>query len=184
LKNFLCRNPQISVRTPEGFLLSRVRGFTPESVTQFFEIYEPAMDTIKHNPARLYSCDKTSITIVWHKHTKILGLKGKRQSSIRRMGIPCDSHQLCESNWTLHSSVTGIFKKKYEARTDEWHTAWINPRMPSLMVDTERDFFPVVSSFHQTYKADKRRTCYLSIGWAVFTHHEPEGHYIRSRESC
>ena len=32
--------------------------------------------------------------------------------------------------------------------TDDWHTAWINPRVPSLGVDTERDFFPVVSSFH------------------------------------
>jgi hypothetical protein len=29
-------------------------------------------------------------------------------------------------------------------------TPWINPHMPSLKVDTERDFFPVVSSFHQT----------------------------------
>jgi len=35
LKNF-CRHPQISVRTPEGLSLSRARGFTPESVAQFF----------------------------------------------------------------------------------------------------------------------------------------------------
>jgi len=39
------------------------------------------MDTIKHNPARLYNCDKTGITTVQHKHTKILGLKVKRQIS-------------------------------------------------------------------------------------------------------
>ena len=39
------------------------------------------MDTIKHNPARLYNCDETGITILQHKHTKILGLKGKRQIS-------------------------------------------------------------------------------------------------------
>jgi hypothetical protein len=36
------------------------------------------MYTIQHNPARLYNCDETGITIVQHKHTKILGLKGKR----------------------------------------------------------------------------------------------------------
>ena len=36
LKNFLRRRPQISVRTPEGLSLSRARGFTPESVAQFF----------------------------------------------------------------------------------------------------------------------------------------------------
>jgi hypothetical protein len=37
LKNFLRHHPQISARTPEGLSLSRVRGFTPESVAQFFE---------------------------------------------------------------------------------------------------------------------------------------------------
>jgi len=37
------------------------------------------VDTIQHNPARLYSCDETGITIVQHKRTKILVLKDKRQ---------------------------------------------------------------------------------------------------------
>jgi len=36
LKNFLCHHPQISVRNPEGLSLSRARGFTLESVAQFF----------------------------------------------------------------------------------------------------------------------------------------------------
>ena len=36
LKNFLRRHPQISDRNPEGLSLSRARGFTPESVAQFF----------------------------------------------------------------------------------------------------------------------------------------------------
>jgi hypothetical protein len=79
LKNFLRRRPQISVRTPEGLSLSRARGFTPESVAQFFFIYEPAMDTIQHNRARLYNCDQTGITIVQHKFTKIFVLKSKHQ---------------------------------------------------------------------------------------------------------
>jgi len=39
------------------------------------------MDTTQHNPARLYNCDETGITILQHKHTKILGVKGKRQRS-------------------------------------------------------------------------------------------------------
>jgi len=39
------------------------------------------MVTIQHNPARLYNCCETGIIIVQHKHTKILGLKGKRQIS-------------------------------------------------------------------------------------------------------
>jgi len=37
--------------------------------------------TIQHNPARLYNCNETGITIARHKHTKILGFKGKRQIS-------------------------------------------------------------------------------------------------------
>ena len=36
LKSFLHHHPQISVRTPEGLSLSKTRGFTPESVAQFF----------------------------------------------------------------------------------------------------------------------------------------------------
>jgi hypothetical protein len=41
------------------------------------------MYTIQHDPARLYNCDETCITILQHKHTKIhiLILKGKRQIS-------------------------------------------------------------------------------------------------------
>jgi hypothetical protein len=118
------------------------------------------MYTIQHtsNPARLYNCDETGITILQHKHTKILI---DRQASdifcsIRKTRTSCDSCQLYESNWTQHSSVIYISKKIYETRTDEWHTAWINPLVPSLGVDTERDFHPVVSSSHQTYKADKK----------------------------
>jgi hypothetical protein len=39
------------------------------------------MDTIQPNPAKLYNCDENGITILLHKHTKLLGLKGKRQIS-------------------------------------------------------------------------------------------------------
>jgi hypothetical protein len=39
------------------------------------------MDTFQHNPAKLYNCDEIGITIVQHKHKKILGLKSKRQLS-------------------------------------------------------------------------------------------------------
>jgi hypothetical protein len=42
------------------------------------------MDTIQHNPARLYNCIETGITTLQHKHKKILGLKGKlRISSVQ-----------------------------------------------------------------------------------------------------
>ena len=72
----------------------------------------------------------------------------------------------------------------YETRTVEWHTAWINPRVPSLGVDTERDIHTVVSSFHQTYNAEKKRSCYLGTGRALITHKESGSRYFSSRESC
>jgi len=144
------------------------------------------MDTIQHNLARLqlrrnryHYC-----TAQTHENISIERQASYNFSSIRRTGIPCDSRHMYESNWTLYSSITCISKKKYERRTDEWLTTWINPRVPSLGMDTEWDFFPVVSLFHQTYKADKRRSCYLSTGLALFTHQEPEGHYFSLRESC
>ena len=98
--------------------------------------------------------------------------------SIRRSGISCESRHLFESNWTLHSSVSCISKKIYATRTDEWKTACINPCVPFLGMDTEREYQPVVSSFHQTYKTDKIRFLYLSNWWALFTHKEPGGHYF------
>ena len=104
--------------------------------------------------------------------------------SNHRSGLSCDSRHLYESNRTLHSSVTCISKKIRETRTDEWHTAWINPRVSSLGVDTERDFHPVVSSIHQTHEAEKIRSLYLSTGWAQFTQKEPGGRKFSSRESC
>ena len=129
------------------------------------------MDTIKHNPARRYNCDKTGITIVQHKHTEILGLKGKRKisslQSAERGSLVTVVNCVSPTGWTLHSSVTCISKKKYETRTDEWHTAWINPRVPSLGVDTERDFFPVVSSFIKNTKPTKDDPVILAL----------DGHY-------
>jgi len=145
------------------------------------------MDAIQHNPARLYNCHDTDISIVQHKHTKTLGLKDKRQISSLQSPerISLVTVVTCMSPTGHLIPPLFVFpRKNYETRTDEWHTAWNNPRVPSLGVDTERDCFPVVSSFHQTHKADKRRSCYLSTGQALFTHQEHGGHYFSSRASC
>ena len=141
------------------------------------------MDTIQHNPARLYNCDETGITFVQHKHTKILGLKGKRQIS---------SVQSAErgSLVTVVKSVspTGhfilpllVFPRKCmkPELTHGTPPGSIHACHPSGWKQSEI-FFPVVSSFHQTYKADKRRSCYLNTGRALFTHQEPGGHYFSS----
>jgi hypothetical protein len=146
------------------------------------------MYTIQHNPARLYNCNETGITIVQHKHMKILGLKGKRQVS-----------PIQTAEWGSLVTVIDcmrpaghvippllIFPRKYMKPEVMNGTLplWINPCVPSLEVDTERNFRPVVSSFHQTYRADKISSCCGSSGQALFTHEKSGGHYFSSRETC
>jgi hypothetical protein len=133
------------------------------------------MYTIQLNPARLYNC--YFCTAQTHENIKI---ERRQMSSVRSADLgSLDSRHVYESNKTLHFSFTCISKKMYETRTDQWHTAWNNPRVPFLGVDTEQDFHPVDSSFHQTHKADKIRSSYLSIGRrALFPYKEPEGQLL------
>jgi hypothetical protein len=71
------RNWQLAVRTRQG--LVREQRVAPEAVSRIFYIFESAMDKIHHSQSRLYNCDETGITVVQHKHTNVVGLKGKRQ---------------------------------------------------------------------------------------------------------
>ena len=116
------------------------------------------MDTIQHNPARIYNCTETGITIVQHKHTKKLGVKGKHQiSSVQSV----DRGSLvtvvtCMSPIGHFIPPLLVFTRKYmKQEMTNGTPPGINPCVPYLRVDTEQDFYPVVSSFHSTYKADK-----------------------------
>ena len=145
------------------------------------------MDTIQHNPARLYNCNKTGIINVQHKHMKILGLKGKGQiSSVRST----ERGSLMKVVTCMRPTVNFIppllvFPRKNmkQELMNSTPPGSIHVCHPLGWIKSEI-FFLVVSSFHQTYKADKRRSCYLSTGQALFTHQEPGGHYFSSRESC
>ena len=171
----------------EDLSLSRERGFTPESVAQFFGIYEPAMDTIQHNPARLYNCDETGITIVKHKHTKILGLKAKPQISslqfAERASLVTVVACMSPTGHFFPSLLVFPRKNMKKELMDGTSPGSIHACHPSEWIQSVF-CFPEVSSFHQTYKARKRKSCYLSTGRALFTHKEPGGHYFCSRESC
>jgi hypothetical protein len=145
LKNFLRRNPQISVITPEGLPLSRARGFTPESV---FPLFFNVRTCKGHHSTQ--SCKTSQLrrnrhpycTAQTHENISIERQASDNFSSIRRTGVPCDSRHLYESNWTLHSTVTCKNKKKYERRSDEWLTDWTNPRVPSPLGGYRARFFP------------------------------------------
>jgi len=132
------------------------------------------MDTIKHKSCKTLQLRRNRhhyCTAQTHENIRIERQASDIFSSIRRPGISCDSRQLYESNWTLHSFFTCISKKKYETRTDEWHTAWINPRVPSLGMDTERDFFHWFLHFINHTKPTKENPFILVL----------DGHYSLTR---
>jgi hypothetical protein len=126
------------------------------------------MDNIQHNLARLYNCDKTGNTTVQHKHTKILGLKGKRQiSSVQsaERGSLVTVVNLWNQNWwmthRLDQSTRANSRGGYRAR-----------------------FSPIGFFISSNVPSRQKRSCYLGTGRALFTHKEPGGHYFSWRESC
>jgi hypothetical protein len=81
LRNFICRHPQLTLRKPQATSAARVKGFTKANVAKFFDIYEPMLQLIKFSPHRLFNCDETGLTVVQHKVSKVISLKGKRRVS-------------------------------------------------------------------------------------------------------
>ena len=79
LRSFMKRHPRLSLRKPQATSVKRIKGFTKENVKRFFDLYEPLLNLVNHNPCRVYNCDETGLTVVQHKTSKVLSLKGKRQ---------------------------------------------------------------------------------------------------------
>ena len=78
-KKFLKRNPQLSLRTPQGTSVNRVRSFNEESVEKFFQLLESEYEKHNYPPHRIFNCDETGLTIVQSKLPKIIARKGKKQ---------------------------------------------------------------------------------------------------------
>lgn len=72
LTGFLARHKELSLRTPQGISYARIKSFTKENVAAFFDLYEPLLEKINQNPARIFNCDDTGLTIVQHKHFKVV----------------------------------------------------------------------------------------------------------------
>ena len=132
------------------------------------------MDTIQHNPARLYNCDETGITVVQRKHTKILGLKCKRQISslqyTERASLVTVVTCMSPTGHFIPPLLVFPRKNVKKELMNGTSPGSIHACHPSEWIQSAF-CFPVVSSFQQTYKAEKEDPVILVL----------DGHYSHTR---
>jgi len=79
LKGVLRRHPQVTPRTPEATSASRARGFNPEVVNKFYDVYEDLLDKYHFQPQNIYNVDETGMTTVQGTGSEILAMIGRRR---------------------------------------------------------------------------------------------------------
>jgi hypothetical protein len=127
LKLFLRRHPNLSFRKPQRVSAARIHAFTQENVDQLYSILEPEMVNIKISPNLIFNVDETGITIVQHKSSKVVGLKGKRQvaslSSAER-GALVTVVTCMSASGQFVPPFAGLPQEEYEIRVAGWRTSW------------------------------------------------------------
>ncbi|KAJ3666603.1 hypothetical protein Zmor_002039 [Zophobas morio] len=78
LEGFLKRNPQISLRRPEGTSLNRIKAFNRDEVSIFFKNLNNVMDKYHFSAAQIFNADETGITTV-QRPSKIYAQKGQKR---------------------------------------------------------------------------------------------------------
>ena len=144
------------------------------------------MCTIQHNPARPCNCDEAVITIVQYKHTKILGLKGKRQIS----SVQSAERGSLVTVVNLWVQLDNLFLRYLYFQENIWNQNWwMAHRLDQSTRAISRGgyrarFSPSGFFISSNIPNRQKRSCYLGTRRALFTHKEPGGHYLSSRESC
>ena len=78
---FLRRNPQLSLRTPEPTSLARAVGFNRVQIGRFFDILKTEYTKNEFDASRIWNVDETGITNVhsFSKSSKVISVKGQKQ---------------------------------------------------------------------------------------------------------
>jgi len=77
-RNFIRRNPSVTVRKPEATSMSRITAFNKTEVTLFFQNLEKVMEKYNFTPANIYNMDETGISTV-QDPGKIIAPKGQKR---------------------------------------------------------------------------------------------------------
>lgn len=79
LYGFVKRNPEVSLRQPEGTSINRIASFNAEATKKFFANLKNLMDKYKFPPNKVFNMDETGITVVQKKSPKVYGPKGAKK---------------------------------------------------------------------------------------------------------
>ncbi|XP_022163930.1 uncharacterized protein LOC111029276 [Myzus persicae] len=77
-RNFIRRNPSVTVRKPEATSMSRITAFNKTEVSLFFQNLEKVMEKYNFTPANIYNMDETGISTV-QDPGKIIAPKGQKR---------------------------------------------------------------------------------------------------------
>lgn len=78
-KGFMRRHPKLSIRSPEATSAARARGFNRVTAVEFLSLLKQIQDKNHFSPTRIFNDDKTGLTTVQGKPSKILALRGRKQ---------------------------------------------------------------------------------------------------------
>jgi hypothetical protein len=135
MKNFPKRNLQLAVRTTQVFTFARAKSFTPDVISRVFDIRDSAIEKITSLSIQITQLRQTAITVVQHKYTNVLGLKGMRRTAAE-LGAPVTT-VTCESCVSLCSSVSDVPYRKREDIAHEQDTSFTKSWTPPNWIDTE-----------------------------------------------
>lgn len=139
-RGLMRRHSEISLRSPQATSLARVKGFNKESVTKFFDIYEPLLNKIKFQLHRIYNVDETGLTVVQHKTRKVVGLKGKKTNwshFISRKRFTHHCGDMYECNWALRPVFTDVSLSEHVTGVIGWSSKWFNCCLSQIRMDSD-----------------------------------------------